>query len=89
MKLSSSVGAAQAAASGFAAIESGGGGQQVNLVSSNISSMQDGARVANRILSAVSELVAAVKSQAESVTALASEIEERDTLDAGGWCEAR
>lgn len=89
MKIASNIGAAQDAASGFAGIDLGGKGQQVSLGSSNISSMQDGTRVANRILECISELASGVKTQATHVTALASDIEERDRLDAGGWCEAK
>ncbi|MFK3669735.1 hypothetical protein ACI2IX_06130 [Leifsonia aquatica] len=89
MKVVSDVGAAHDAAAGFAEIDSDGAGQQVSLGSSNISSMVDGARVANALLRAVDGLVSAVKAQAESVTALAAEIEDRDKLDSSGWCEAR
>lgn len=89
MKIASNIGAAQDAVSGFAGVHLGGKGQQVSLGSSTISSMQDGTRVANRILECISELASGVKTQATHVTALASEIEQRDQHDAGGWCEAR
>lgn len=83
MKVSSNVSAARDAVSGFAEIDVQGNGQQVSLGSSNISSMKDGAIVANKMLACVFELIAGVKVQAESVTALATEIEERDSRDAG------
>jgi hypothetical protein len=85
VKLSSNIGAAQDAVSGFTEIDLGGGGQQVSLGSSNISSMHDGAKVANKVLKSISDLVSAVKKQANNVTALATEIEERDHRDAGSW----
>jgi hypothetical protein len=51
--------------------------------------MQDGAIVANKLLQCVSELASGVKGQANQVTALAMEIEDRDKQDAGQFCEAR
>jgi hypothetical protein len=85
MKLASNVGAAQDATTGFAEINTVGEGRHVSLASSNISSMVDGTRVANALMSAVSELISAVKIQADGVTALATEIEGRDSRDAEGW----
>lgn len=82
MKVSSSVGAAQDAVSGFAGIESGGDGKQVSLGLSNISSMKAGARLTNKLLRDVSSLVSGVKAEADRVTALASRIEARDRQDA-------
>jgi hypothetical protein len=89
VKVASNIGAAQEAVSGFAGIDPGGSGQQVALGSSNVSSMQDGAIVANKLLQCVSELASGVKGQANQVTALAMEIEDRDKQDAGQLCEAR
>lgn len=89
MKVASNLGAAQDAVSGFAAIDPGGSGQQVALGSSNVSSMQDGAIVANKLLQCISDLALAVKGQAKNVTALAMEIEDRDKQDAAQLCEAR
>ncbi|QNE37229.1 hypothetical protein [Leifsonia shinshuensis] len=89
MKVSSNVGAAQEAASGFAQVEVVGRAQQATVGTSNVSSTVDGATVANSILDSISELVSGVKKQAGNVTALATEIEERDSGDAGAWCEAR
>lgn len=89
MKVSSDVGAAQDAASGFATIDVVARPQQATLGTSNVSSMVDGTLVANSILDCISELVSGVKKQVGNVTALAMEIEERDNEDAGAWCEAR
>lgn len=85
MKLSSNVAAVQDAVSGFAEIDLGGDAQQASLGSSNISSMKDGTIVANKVLTCISELVSGVKGQADKVTALATEIEERDSQDAGSF----
>ena len=89
MKVASNVGAAQEAVSGFAELDTSGGGQQVTLSVSNVSCMQDGSTVANKLLRCISELASGVKGQASNVTALAAEIEDRDKQDASGWCEAR
>ncbi|TDP98786.1 MULTISPECIES: hypothetical protein [unclassified Leifsonia] len=89
MKVASNVGAAQDAVSEFAELDTSGGGQQVTLSESNVSSMQDGSSVANRLLDCISELASGVKGQASNVTALAAEIQDRDKQDASGWCEAR
>ena len=88
MKVASNIGAAQEAVSGFAGIP-GGCGEQVALGSSNVSSMRDGAIVANTLLQSISELASGVERQANQVTALATEIEDRDKQDAGRLCEAR
>jgi hypothetical protein len=85
VKLSSNVGAAHDAVSGFADVDLDGGGRQVSLGSSTIGSIHDGATVANTLLSSLSELVAGVKGQAGNVTSLATEIEQRDSRDAGSW----
>jgi ABC-type proline/glycine betaine transport system substrate-binding protein len=84
MKIASSTGAAQAAVSGFAGIESDSDGQQVSLGTSNIASMRAGAKLTNKVLRDVSKLVSGVKAEADRVTALASKIEARDTKDASG-----
>ena len=89
MKVASNVGAAQEAVSGFAGIDPGQRGEQVALGSSTVASMQDGAIVANKLLQCISELASGVKQQANQVTALAAEIEDRDKQDAGRLCEAR
>lgn len=62
-------------------------GEHVVLGSSNVSGMQAGARVANETLKNVSELIAGVKGEAAKVTALAAQIESRDSRDAAGWGE--
>lgn len=85
MKLSSHVGTAQDAVSGFAEVDLDGEGRQVRLGSSTIPSVQDGATAANKLVSCLSELIAGVKSQAGNVTSLATEIERRDSRDAGNW----
>jgi hypothetical protein len=85
VKVSSNVGAARDAASGFAEIGRGVGGHQVSFHSSNVSSTQHGAIVANQLLNNISELVAGVKEQAAKVTSLAIEIEARDNQDAESW----
>lgn len=85
MKLSSNIVAAQDAVSGFAEIDLDSNGRHVSLRTSNVASMQDGANVANQLLKGASELVSAVKGQAANITALATEIEERDGRDAGSW----
>ncbi|KRC47196.1 hypothetical protein ASE16_17860 [Leifsonia sp. Root227] len=85
MKLSSNIGAAQDAVSGFAVVDLDRNGQHVTLSSSTVASMSDGANVANKLLKSVLQLVSAVKGQADNVTALAAEIEERDDRDAGSW----
>jgi hypothetical protein len=51
--------------------------------------MRDGAIVANTLLQSISELASGVERQANQVTALATEIEDRDKQDAGRLCEAR
>jgi hypothetical protein len=89
VKVASNSGAAQDAVSGFAPIHSGGKGQRVSLGSSNVAGMVGGAHVANGILGCISGLVSGVKAQAKNVTALATEIEERDRQDAQTLCEAR
>lgn len=78
MKISSNTGAANAAVSGFAEIEVESKGQRVSLGTSNVPGMKNGVKVADNVLSVVSELVSGVKGQANGVTALATEIEERD-----------
>lgn len=88
MKVVSSIGAAEDAASGFGDIEVADG-QQVSLSASNIASMKAGAEVADGILPGVAELVYRVKAQAASIVSLANEIEGRDASDAQGWCEAQ
>jgi hypothetical protein len=88
MKVSSNVDAAQDAASGFTQVDVSVNAQQATLGMSNVSSTVDGALVANSILDCISELVSGVKKQAGNVTALAEEIEARDSGDAGAWCEA-
>lgn len=88
MKVGSSIGAAEDAASGFGDIEVADG-TQVSLSTSNIGSMQAGAKVADGILPDIAELVYRVKAQAASIVSLANEIEGRDASDAQGWCEAR
>lgn len=85
MKLSSNIGAAQDAVSGFVDVDLDRNGQYVTLSSSTVASMNDGANVANKLLKNVLQLVSAVKGQADNVTALAAEIEERDDRDAGSW----
>ena len=89
MKLASNVAAAQDAASGFAGVDPNATAEHVSLGSSNVSSMQDGAIVANKLMSCISDLISEVKDQASRVTALASEIEQRDKQDAQVLCEAR
>jgi hypothetical protein len=89
LKVASNIGAAQEAVAGFARIDPGGSGQQVSLGSSKISSMHDGAIVANKLLQCISELASSVKGQAIKVTALATEIEDRDKQDASQLREAR
>lgn len=85
MKVSSSLGAAQDAVSGFTKLHVDRPGQQVAIGSSNVSSIVDGAKVANETLKNISELISGVKDEAGKVTALAAEIESRDGRDAGGW----
>ncbi|MGH1522978.1 hypothetical protein ACRAWC_02350 [Leifsonia sp. L25] len=85
MKVSSSLGAAQAAVSGFTELHGDPPGQHVVIDSSNVSGMLDGARVANETLRNVTELISGVKSEAAKVTALAAEIEARDDRDAASW----
>ncbi|GAB3575481.1 hypothetical protein GCM10027406_07040 [Leifsonia lichenia] len=82
MKLSSNTGAAQSAVSGFADIDVDVKRHQVSLGSSNVLSMKNGANVSENVLSVVTELVSGVKRQATGVTALATEIEQRDKRDA-------
>lgn len=82
MKVASNTAAAQVAVAGFADIEVESVGQQVTLESSNVASMKEGASVANGVLESVSVFISGVKRQADGVTALASEIEARDTRDA-------
>lgn len=89
MKVTSNVGAAQDAVSGFAQIKVEGAGQKAALGSSNVASIQDGAQVANNVLGIISELLSGVKVQAANVPALALEIENRDRQDAQELCEAR
>lgn len=89
MKVASNIGAAQEVVAGFARIDPDRCGQQVALGSSNVASMQDGAIVANALLQSLSELAAGAKRQANQITALATEIEDRDTQDAGRLCEAQ
>lgn len=88
MKVISSVGAAEDAASEFGDIEVADG-QQVSVSVSTIASMKAGAKVADGILPCTAELVYRVKAQAASIVSLANEIEGRDAGDAQGWCEAR
>lgn len=82
MRVASNTAAAEAAVSGFAGIEVDNTGQQVNLGSSNIGSMKDGAALSNKLLKDISEVAAGVKAEADRVTALASRIETQDQQDA-------
>ncbi|MEV8214519.1 hypothetical protein [Leifsonia sp. NPDC077715] len=89
MKVSSNIAAAKEAVAGFAALGRGERGQQATLTASNVSGMHDGARVANGIVNCVARLLSAAKGQADRVTALAVEIEERDKRDSRGLGEKR
>ena len=82
MKVASDTSAAEGAVSGFEGIETDGEGQQVNLASSNIGSMQDGAALANKLVQEIAQLILGVKGEADRVVALASRIEARDQEDA-------
>ena len=84
MKIVSSTAAAQSAVSGFAGIEVAGARQQADLGSSTVAGMKRGVTFANRVVDDVSELVAAVRAEADRVVALASKIEARDKQDASG-----
>lgn len=85
MKIASNTGAAKAAVSGFSGIEVDSTGQQATLGSSNVAGMKAGAKVANKMLSEIAELVSSVKSQADGVTALATEIADRDKRDGAAF----
>ncbi|WP_295124488.1 hypothetical protein [uncultured Leifsonia sp.] len=85
MKLSSDFGAAQRAVAGFTAIDPRRTADHVTLKATNISSTIDGTAIANKLVSCLTELTTGVKRQAGNVTALATELEERDNLDAGMW----
>jgi hypothetical protein len=87
VKVSSDVGAAHDAVSGFVAMRVDDRGEHVAIGASNISGMQAGARIANETLKNVSELIAGAKSEAAKVAALAAKIESRDSRDASGWSE--
>jgi hypothetical protein len=84
MKIASDTGAAQAAVSGFAAVDADSEGKHVSLGSSNIAGMKAGASLTNKLVRDVSTLVSGVKAEADRVAALASRIEDRDKQDASG-----
>lgn len=84
-RVSSSVGAAGAAVSGFAAISTSGASRSLSLVVSNVAGMEAGVLVVNSVLRHVTEAVSSVKEQAEGVVDLASGIAWRDQGDAVVW----
>lgn len=88
MKVASNIGAAHAAVSSFADIKTSARGQHAIVGSSTVTSMHDGARIANAVLTSISDLASLVRRQGGNVTALAAEIENRDRRDATGWGEA-
>ena len=82
MRVASSVDAAQDAVSGFAGVTLEGGGEQVSVGSSTVSSMKNGARFANKVVGDVSHFIAGVRAEADRVVALAKKVEARDKQDA-------
>ena len=87
MKVSSNTSAAKEAVAGFAGIGRGQRARDATLTASTVPGMRDGAEVANAIVDCIDRLLVAVRAQAGRVTALATEIEERDAHDARRWGE--
>lgn len=85
MRIASNAGVAAAATSGFLNIRTDVSGIKVNLGSSNIGSMKNGAKLANELVDRVSGLVAEVQAEADRVNALAGNYEARDAEDASGF----
>jgi hypothetical protein len=85
VRVSSSVGAARDAVSGFAAVsvDRHRTAQATGAGSTTVVSVENAAKAADRVLDDVSTMISDIKEQAGRVTALAMTMEARDAEDAG------
>ncbi|WP_285004964.1 hypothetical protein [Lactococcus garvieae] len=83
-KISSDLGVAQSAVSGFDRLEQTAG-KQVHIGKSNIHGLKRGAEVCNQMLGDITNLSSTVKAQANKFPELALLYEGRDNADARSW----